>query len=168
VTDVPKFCVIDVGPPFLTVIAVPDDGTADVSVVTRAGPETVTVIDSPAVPAPFLWVTQIVAAGVRDEDDEAVATTELSVFAVPLPINVVPARRSEVEAEVAMVSAAVTVTVQVTAGPARPFVPSLPAKVAVPMVKLYVPATEGAWKWIFKVVEIPVAVTPAAVSETTY
>jgi len=36
------------------------------------------------------------------------------------------------------------------------------------MVKLYVPATEGAWKWIFKVVEIPVAVVSAAVSETTY
>jgi len=92
----------------------------------------VTVIDSLAVDVAFLWVTQIVAAGVRVADDEAVAITELSEFAVPSPINFVPARRSEVDAEVATVSAAVTVTVQETEGPGTPSVAGEPEFVVVP------------------------------------
>jgi hypothetical protein len=105
-------------------MAVPAVGRVPESVLTKAGPDTVTVIDSFAVSAAFFCLTQIVAAGVLFVDAvDLVATTVLSVPSfVPFVRRVWPVLKVEVDAAVAATSAAVTVTVHVTEGPATPSV----------------------------------------------
>jgi hypothetical protein len=119
-------CVVDeifeppIGPRFLIVIAVPDVGRVAESVFTQAGPDTVTVIDSLAVDAAFFCSTQIVPAAVVTVV-ALEATTELSVPSfVPVDRSEVPVLNVDVDAAVAATSAAVTVTVNETLGPATP------------------------------------------------
>jgi len=90
-------------------------------VFTKAGPLTETVIDSAADAVELFCFTQIVAAGLVPEVD-LVATTVLSAVAIvpepPSETILNPFRNVVVELEAEVVSLAVTVTVQVTEGPA--------------------------------------------------